>query len=138
MTAAELLRDLQDQKIGLEVNGPNLIVDAPKGKLTEALKKRIASMKPELVSLLSVEITESAIVKLVPKEATPSWDETNGMVSHLKHKFKLVAVPYACVCCSSEVFWRRNDLENWVCPYCHPPVHESVVYGCRIRFEWRN
>lgn len=49
MTAYQLLCDLADLGIKLSTHGDQLLVQAPRGALTDALKNRISCVKPELL-----------------------------------------------------------------------------------------
>ena len=52
MTAAELLRDLEERDVRLALHGDRLQVDAPQGMITSELRQSLASHKPELVNLI--------------------------------------------------------------------------------------
>ena len=53
MTAADLLVLTRANDISLNVEGDRLIVDAPKGGLTDELRSELARQKPALLALLA-------------------------------------------------------------------------------------
>ena len=54
MTAAELLADLRRRGVALAPKGDRLTVDAPKGAVTDELRRSITDHKAELLALLEV------------------------------------------------------------------------------------
>ena len=52
MSAATLISDLGERGIRLATRGDRLVIDAPKGALTEADRRAIAEHKPELLALV--------------------------------------------------------------------------------------
>src|SRR5215210_4040649 len=55
MNASLLLEDLQGRGITLAANGDRLIIDAPKGALTDELRQVLAAHKLEILALLGGE-----------------------------------------------------------------------------------
>jgi hypothetical protein len=53
VNAGVLVRDLEQQGVRLYVKGDQLVVDAPKGVLTTAIRSALASEKPAVVQLLT-------------------------------------------------------------------------------------
>ena len=56
MNTAEILAYAAQHDIHLEANGDRLVVDAPKGALTRDLRYALKTHKPELLSILSLEV----------------------------------------------------------------------------------
>lgn len=52
MTAAKLLSDLEQRDVAVTVEGGQLRVDAPRGVLTEDLRRTLSEHKPEIVALI--------------------------------------------------------------------------------------
>jgi len=55
MTAQDLLTELERSGVAVSVAGDRLHVEAPRGVLTEDLRRLLAERKPELIAVLAVE-----------------------------------------------------------------------------------
>ncbi len=139
MNDVQLLQNLQDHGICLAADGPHLIVDAPRGMLTESLKKTLAIRKAGLMSLLRAETQAIGTARKDQKQKSQRRDPfANAKVLPLDgSELFLSAVPSRCRVCKNDIFWRRVELEHWVCDKCHPPAVKDVVYACRTSFHWR-
>jgi len=76
MTAMALLDELRTKGVHLTVAGEHVAVDAPKGVLSEALRKAIRQHKQELLALLvpTTPTHAAAATELSPQEACPQQE----------------------------------------------------------------
>jgi hypothetical protein len=73
-TAPDLVRALGERGVRLTSAGGRLLIDAPKGVLTDADRRAMAEHKPELLALLTPpvpSVTPSPLDKLVGPRRTP-------------------------------------------------------------------
>ena len=67
MSAAALIRELNATGIRLQVRGKRLHVEAPAGTLNEALVKRLADHKAELIELTGKQAIRARLLKLADR-----------------------------------------------------------------------
>ena len=61
MTAHELLAQLREKGVEVKTSGDDrLVIDAPKGTITEELRSALSAHKAELLQILKAEQTETA------------------------------------------------------------------------------
>src|SRR6266849_6172249 len=72
MTARDLLAQLRERGVQLKASDADrLIIDAPKGVITQDLRDALATYKPELLEILKQEQIAEPPVAVTPKVSQP-------------------------------------------------------------------
>src|SRR5947207_6586140 len=79
MTAHELLSQLRAKGVELKTSGGDrLVIDAPKGTVTEDLRAALSANKAELLQILNMEANKAVAPPAV--EAAPAFPETPPII----------------------------------------------------------
>jgi len=73
MPAADLLDTLAGRDVRLSLEAGQIVIDAPAGALTPALRQQIAAHKTELIALLTALKPAISDVEVVPVGGLPLW-----------------------------------------------------------------
>ena len=122
MTTAALLEQLQHKGIRIRVERDQLVVDAPKGVLTEPLRQAIRVQKVALLTVLAQTAPVRDAATTVPHGTAQALPPGQLVLSAVATP----SAPWRCRCCHGTRRWQSiSGVE--ICGRCHPPGSTALV-----------